>query len=80
MRVFVDGERVLEQGLSSLVRSPARLLAEVSDFMTLAPGDILMVGVAPGAPRVRAGQQVATEIDGLGRLENRFVAPVGDRS
>ncbi len=80
VRVFVDGDRVLEQGLSSLVRSPARLLAEVTEFMTLSPGDILMVGVGPGAPRVRAGQHVATEIDGLGRLDNRFVAATGVRA
>ncbi len=80
LRVFVDGQRVLDQGLCALVRSPARLLAEVTDFMTLFPGDVLMVGVGPDAPRVRAGQQVATEIDGLGRLENRFVAPIGDGS
>ena len=40
----------------------------------------MAVGVGPGAPRVRAGQHVATEIDGLGRLENRFVAPTGDAS
>ena len=33
--------------------------------MTLAPGDILMIGVGPG-PLVRAGQRSAIEIDGLG--------------
>ena len=80
LRVFVDGQPVLEQGLASLVRSPARLLAEVTDFMTLSPGDILMVGVGPGAPRVKAGQHIVTEIDGLGRLEGRFVAPSGEAS
>ena len=38
--------------------------------MTLAPGDVLLLGARPPAPRVRAGQRVAIEIDGLGRLEN----------
>ena len=51
----------------------ARLLADVTEFMTLAPGDVLAVGAAAPAPRVRAGQRVSIEIDGLGRLENRFV-------
>jgi 5-oxopent-3-ene-1,2,5-tricarboxylate decarboxylase/2-hydroxyhepta-2,4-diene-1,7-dioate isomerase len=41
--------------------------------MTLAPGDVLLTGVPAGAPRARAGQQVAIEIDGLGRLENVLV-------
>ena len=74
IRVFVDGRLAHESRTADLIRSPARLLAEVTDFMTLVPGDVLMTGVAHGAPRVRAGQQVATEIDGIGRLENRFVA------
>ena len=51
-------------------RGAARLLAEVTEFMTLEAGDLLLVGVPEGAPRVRAGDRVAIEIDGLGRLEN----------
>jgi 5-oxopent-3-ene-1,2,5-tricarboxylate decarboxylase/2-hydroxyhepta-2,4-diene-1,7-dioate isomerase len=42
--------------------------------MTLVPGDVLLLGVAAGAPRVRAGQRAAVEIDGLGRLELAFAA------
>ena len=63
-----------ESSTAGWIRSPARLLAEVTDFMTLAPGDVLMTGVPHGAPRVRAGQRSVIEIEGLGRLENRFVA------
>jgi hypothetical protein len=36
-----------------------------------------MGGVAPGAPRVGAGAELAIEIDGLGRLETRVVAGAG---
>jgi 2-keto-4-pentenoate hydratase/2-oxohepta-3-ene-1,7-dioic acid hydratase in catechol pathway len=42
--------------------------------MTLAPGDILMTGALPGAPRVRAGSRVRIEIDGLEALELRVAA------
>ncbi|MGH8798187.1 MAG: fumarylacetoacetate hydrolase family protein [Caldimonas sp.] len=73
VRVYVDGRVIHENTTSGLIRPVARLLAEVSDFMTLWPGDVLMAGVAHGAPRVRAGQHVAIEIDGFGRLENRVV-------
>ena len=74
VRVYVDGRLVHRNRTDGLIRPAARLIAEVSDFMTLFPGDVLMTGVAHGAPKVRAGQHVAIEIDGLGRLENRFVA------
>ena len=48
----------------------ARLLADVTDFMTLAPGDVLLLGAPHGAPRVaRRRSACAIEIDGLGRLE-----------
>jgi 5-oxopent-3-ene-1,2,5-tricarboxylate decarboxylase/2-hydroxyhepta-2,4-diene-1,7-dioate isomerase len=72
--VRIDGEVVHRCSTAGLVRPAAQLLADVSEFMTLAPGDILMLGVAPGTPSVRPGQRVAIEIDGVGCLENPFVA------
>ena len=74
VRVLVDGRPVHAAGTGGTFRSVARLVADVSEFMTLAPGDLLLAGVAPGAPRVGAGAAVAIEIDGLGRLETRVVA------
>lgn len=77
VRVHVDGEPVHRTTTDDRQRPVARLLADVTEFMTLGPGDLLLLGVSAGAPRVRAGQHVAIEIDGLGRLENRFVAEGG---
>ncbi len=74
VRVFVDGRLVHETGTGETFRHVARLVAEVSEFMTLAPGDLLLAGVAPGAPRVGANALVAIEIDALGRLETRTIA------
>jgi len=73
IRVYVDGELKQTATTSELVRPVAKLLADVTDFMTLLPGDVLAVGVASPAPRLRAGQRARIEIDGLGRLENPFV-------
>jgi 5-oxopent-3-ene-1,2,5-tricarboxylate decarboxylase/2-hydroxyhepta-2,4-diene-1,7-dioate isomerase len=56
-----------------LVRSAASLLADVTEFMTLSPGDVLALGVAWPAPRVRAGQRVDIVADALGTLSNDFV-------
>ena len=72
--VCVDGETVHRSSTAGLIRPVASLLADVTDFMTLHPGDILSVGVAAGAPRVRAGQRVSIKINGLGQLDNSFVA------
>ena len=73
-RTYVDG--ILKQTMSTadLVRPVARLLADVTEFMTLAPGDVLAAGAAAPAPRVRAGQSVVIEVDALGTLLNPFVS------
>jgi 5-oxopent-3-ene-1,2,5-tricarboxylate decarboxylase / 2-hydroxyhepta-2,4-diene-1,7-dioate isomerase len=74
IRTYVDGGLVQTFSTADLIRSVARLLADVTEFMTLAPGDVLAVGAAAPAPRVRAGQTVAIEADGLGTLINPFAA------
>ena len=79
VRVLVDGRPVHAAGTGGTFRGVARLVSDVSEFMTLAPGDLLLAGVAPGSPRVGAGASLAIEIDGLGRLETR-VAPAAERA
>jgi 5-oxopent-3-ene-1,2,5-tricarboxylate decarboxylase/2-hydroxyhepta-2,4-diene-1,7-dioate isomerase len=74
LRTFVDGVLVLESRTADLVRPVAELLAEISDFMTLSPGDVLAVGAAAPLPRVRAGQTVDISAEGLGTLSNLFAA------
>lgn len=71
--VAVDGEVVQRVRTDGLVRPVARLIADVTEFMTLYPGDVLMVGVAAGAPRARAGQRVEVTIEHVGRLETPLV-------
>lgn len=74
IEVAIDGETVQRSNTSGLIRPVARLIADVSKFMTLYPGDVLMVGVAAGAPRAKAGQSVRITIHGVGQLENCLVA------
>ncbi len=71
IRVYVNDRLQLTNTTAHLVRSVARLLTEVSEFMSLTAGDVLLVGVPEDAPRVRVGDRIAIEIDGIGRLENR---------
>jgi 5-oxopent-3-ene-1,2,5-tricarboxylate decarboxylase/2-hydroxyhepta-2,4-diene-1,7-dioate isomerase len=74
LRVEVDGRTVQRTDSPRWVRGAARLIAAVSEFMTLSAGDMLMLGVPAGAPRARAGQRVAIHIDGVGTLESPLVA------
>jgi 5-oxopent-3-ene-1,2,5-tricarboxylate decarboxylase/2-hydroxyhepta-2,4-diene-1,7-dioate isomerase len=74
IRVSVDGRTVQEGSTGDRVRTVAQLIADVSDFMTLGPGDILMTGALAGTPLVRAGARFTVAIDGLDPLQ----APVAD--
>jgi 5-oxopent-3-ene-1,2,5-tricarboxylate decarboxylase/2-hydroxyhepta-2,4-diene-1,7-dioate isomerase len=49
-------------------------LADVTEFMTLHPGDVLSIGVAAHAPLAHAGQRVTIAIEGVGQLENVLLA------
>ena len=75
--ISIDGRTVQRSRTDRLIRPVAKLLADVTEFMTLRPGDVLMVGVAAGAPRARAGQRVTVAIDGVGVLETPLVAADG---
>lgn len=74
----VDGEVIQRSTTKAFQRPLAQLIAEISDFMTLHPGDILISGVpfagSFDAPLARAGQRVRIEIENVGVLENTLVA------
>ena len=74
IRVSVDGRVVQVANTSRMKRSVARLLVDVTDFMTLRPGDILLLATFAGAPRARAGSSFGIEADGLGCLRGHLVA------
>jgi len=64
----IDGEVVDTRSLNDLIRSPAKLLADVSEWMTLSQGDVLLVGVRYMAPQAKAGSTVRISAEGLGSL------------
>ena len=76
--VSIDGAVVHRHGTAGRVRGVAALIADVSAFMTLHPGDVLLLGRSHGVPRVRAGQSVAIAIEGLGTLHSRVVAEAAE--
>lgn len=70
---LIDGRLAQQYRTADLIRPIRQLLVDVTEFMTLYPGDVLCVGTAAPAPRVRAGQTVAVAVDGIGVLTNTFI-------
>lgn len=75
LTIAIDGQPAATQPLAGLLRPAARLLAEVSDFMTLQPGDVLLLGGPACASGLRAGQAFAVHAPGLPGLHGRLPAP-----
>lgn len=74
IRVFVNDQLQQQNTTANLVRPISRLLADITEFMTLSPGDVLLVGVPERRPQVVVGDKIRIEIDSIGSLENIIVA------
>ena len=55
--------------LSDMIWKVDEIIAELSTFYTLQPGDIIFTGTPAGVGAVKRGDQVKTEIEGLTRLD-----------
>lgn len=74
IRVRVNGHVKAVNNTRNLVRGIARLIHDISEFMTLRAGDVLLVGEPENSPLASIGDVVRVEIDGLGFLENAIGA------
>jgi 5-oxopent-3-ene-1,2,5-tricarboxylate decarboxylase/2-hydroxyhepta-2,4-diene-1,7-dioate isomerase len=70
--VHINGTLQQLRSLRGLVRGISRLIADVTEFLTLHPGDVLLAGVPVAAPSAGAGDRICVEISGVGRLEARI--------
>ena len=70
----VNGEVRQSSRTSSMVFSPAFLLAYVSRMMTLLPGDLILTGTPAGVGSLSPGDRVEVEIERIGVLVSGVVA------
>jgi 5-oxopent-3-ene-1,2,5-tricarboxylate decarboxylase/2-hydroxyhepta-2,4-diene-1,7-dioate isomerase len=76
LEVRVDGRLQQTVDLGHMLRPAAQLIADVSEFMTLRRGDVLLLGLGASRPLARAGQCIeitATGLPALGVLTNTLV-------
>jgi len=71
----IDGAERQRATVAQMAWGPVELVAFVSRFMTLEPGDVLLTGTPAGVAPLRAGERVEVEVSGAGTLAN----PVVDR-
>lgn len=74
LRTYVNGELRQRGNTSQMQRPVPELIAYITSFMTLEPGDTIWTGTPSGLSHVYPGDVMRLEIDGLGALENSIVA------
>lgn len=70
----VNGDVKQDGRTAQIVHKVPALIAHITSCMTLLPGDVILTGTPEGVGPMSVGDEVAVEIEGIGRLVNRVVA------
>ena len=73
IRTTVNGQVKQDSSTSDLIFDVRTLIAFVSEYFTLEPGDLISTGTPAGVGNLNPGDTVEVEIEGIGVLRNRVV-------
>ena len=73
LRTLVNGKVTQRGNTRDMIHDIPALIEYLSGFMTLAAGDVILTGTPDGVVNVNAGDEVVTDIDGIGCLVNTIV-------
>ena len=73
LRTLVNGKVTQKGSTADMINDIPALIEYLSGFMTLQAGDVILTGTPDGVVNVNVGDEVITEIDGIGRLLNTIV-------
>jgi 5-oxopent-3-ene-1,2,5-tricarboxylate decarboxylase / 2-hydroxyhepta-2,4-diene-1,7-dioate isomerase len=74
LRTYLNGILTQEGNTKDMVFDIPALIVYLSSFMTLNIGDVILTGTPKGLADTKVGDEVVTEIDGIGRLVNTICA------
>lgn len=72
IRTYVNGALRQDGRTEDMIFPVAHLLAYVSSFMTLLPGDVVLTGTPSGVGELRPGDAVEVNVEGIGSLRVRI--------
>jgi 5-oxopent-3-ene-1,2,5-tricarboxylate decarboxylase/2-hydroxyhepta-2,4-diene-1,7-dioate isomerase len=73
LRTLVNGKVTQEGTTRDMIFDIPTLIEYLSGFMTLQAGDIILTGTPEGLAGVQVGDEVITEIEGIGSLKNTII-------
>lgn len=75
VRCLVNGQVRQDGNTREMGATVPELVEFISHIMTLNPGDVIATGTPPGVGPVQVGDEMRIEVEGIGALTNRVVAP-----
>ncbi|WP_439026221.1 fumarylacetoacetate hydrolase family protein [Haloarchaeobius sp. DT45] len=75
VRSYCNGELRQDGTRDQMMFSVPELVEEITTYMTLEPGDVIATGTPEGVGRLEDGDEVAIEVEGIGRLEHTVEIP-----
>lgn len=72
IRSRLEGRERQDYAVSDAIFSPAEIVSRISRDMTLEPGDLIAIGTSLGVAPMKPGMTIEIEIEGIGRLVNRY--------
>lgn len=73
IRTLVEGDVKQDGSVREMLFSVNDIIAYISEFMTLEPGDLVATGTPPGVGPIEPGSTVQVEINQIGILENTVI-------
>ena len=70
IRLYLNNTLRQDSNTDQFLFTPARILSFISSVMTLLPGDVISTGTPAGIGKMKPGDTVRVEIEGIGVLEN----------
>jgi 2-keto-4-pentenoate hydratase/2-oxohepta-3-ene-1,7-dioic acid hydratase in catechol pathway len=77
LRTTLDGELRQDGSTKDMIFTVPELVAYVSSFTTLLPGDVILTGTPEGVGPMQPGQEVTVEVEGIGSLTNPVASAQG---
>jgi 5-oxopent-3-ene-1,2,5-tricarboxylate decarboxylase / 2-hydroxyhepta-2,4-diene-1,7-dioate isomerase len=73
LRPLVNGALIQEDSSANMIFGFSLLIADISRFVTLEPGDVILTGTPAGSSLVQPGDEVVVELEGRGAVTSRIV-------
>jgi 5-oxopent-3-ene-1,2,5-tricarboxylate decarboxylase/2-hydroxyhepta-2,4-diene-1,7-dioate isomerase len=74
IRTLLNGEVKQEGSVKDMIFPVNDIIAYVTQFMTLEPGDLIATGTPPGVGPMQPGDTVQVDIEGIGILKNPVIS------